>query len=108
MSNTISKLQKIRAFSVNSADNERQSSNKGIYNSFETASKYTKNAGWYGSNGEVVQLPNIYADEEGTLYTVKEIGDFTDVKEVKEKELLESIQSKLTPEELEFAKKVLK
>jgi len=104
----LTNLEKVNAYTVNISVDEYDCKDTGLYNTHAIATEKAKRAGWYGSDGTVKQLENIYVDDEGILYSVNKLGMFTDVKEAKDKELLESIQSKLTPEELEFAKKVLK
>lgn len=96
------KLKPIKAYSVNSSDDEWKSSNKGVYKDYNIASTKTKGAGWYGSDGKVVDLDDVYEDGNGELYTVKHVGKFTDVAEKFREDTLASIKSKLTKAELEL------
>lgn len=93
-------LNPIQAFTVNSPDDEYRSSDKGIYRTKEIAQSKCKNAGWYGSAGKVEEKDDIYIDENGTLYEVTKLGGFTDEDIRKKNDLIESIKSKLTQEEL--------
>jgi len=96
------KLKLVKAYTVYSSDDERHSSNKGVYQDYNIASTKAVGSGWYGSNGEVKDLNDVYEDESGELYTVKHIGKFTDVAEKFKEDTLASIKSKLTKEELEL------
>ena len=98
------KLKPITAYTINSADDERGSSDKGIYRNWEIANAKAPKSGWYGSNGTVETLKNIYEDEDGDVYRVVKFGKSTDDLEAYTKSMSETIKSKLTPEELEFLK----
>lgn len=98
------KLKPITAYTVNSADDERRSSDKGIYRNYSIASQKAQKSGWYGSDGTVETLKDIYEDEFGDVYRVTKIGKSTDDLEAYTKSMSETIKSKLTPEELEFLK----
>jgi hypothetical protein len=93
-------LTKVSAYTVNSADSETTSSDKGLYSDLNIATVKAKGAGWYGSNGEARGLLDIWQDEYGDLYQVTPLGKFTDVAEKYKEDLVNSIKSKLTPEEL--------
>jgi hypothetical protein len=96
------KLKPINAYTVYSSDDEMRSSNKGVYKDYNIASTKAIGSGWYGSNGEVKSLNDVYEDESGELYTVKHVGKFTDVAEKFREDTLASIKSKLTKAELEL------
>lgn len=98
------KLKPIEAWTVNSSDDERRSSNKGVYRNYSEATKKAPNSGWYGSNGTVEKLKNIFEDENGDLYEVKPLGKSTDDKEKYELKMKQQISSKLTEEEIKFIK----
>lgn len=98
------KLKPITAYTINSADDERKSSDKGIYRNYSIASQKAPKSGWYGSDGTVETLNGIYEDENGDVYRVTKFGKSTDDLEVYTKSMSETIKSKLTPEELEFLK----
>lgn len=96
------KLKKVTAYTVNSSDDEWKSSDKGVYKDSRIASTKTKGAGWYGSDGEVREMKDVYEDENGELYTVKHIGKYMDVEEKFREETIASIKTKLTKEELDL------
>ena len=96
------KLKPIKAYTVYSSDDEMRPSNKGVYKDYNIASTKAVGAGWYGSNGEVKDLNDVYEDESGELYTVKHVGNFTDADEKLKEDTLASIKSKLTKAELEL------
>ena len=98
------RLKPVKAFTIYSSDDDRRSSEKGIYKDYAIASKKAKGCGWYGSDGEVRTKDGIFEDEQGGLYNVKFIGNFTDVAEKEREETLASIKSKLTEQELAFLK----
>lgn len=93
------------AYTVHSTDSETTSSDKGVYKDVSIANKKSIGAGWYGSNGEVRPLYDIFEDEKGKLYQVKCLGYPTNESEEHKQKLLKSITSKLTDEELEFISK---
>ena len=93
------------AYTVHSSDSEVRSSDKGVYKDISIANKMAIGSGWWGSNGEVKLLENIFEDEKGRLYQVKFLGYPTNEDEEHKKNLLESIKSKLTDEELNFINK---
>lgn len=95
-------LTPIDAYTVNSADDEYRSSDKGIYRSLAIAEQFSKGSGWYGSDGTVESKENVFVDPNGILYEVKLIGYFTDEAQQMKKDLMESIKSKLSPEEFEM------
>lgn len=76
-------LIKVSAYTINSSDDEIRSSDKGVYKSQPIAYQKSKKSGWYGSDGTVKMLDNIYEDIDGVLYSVKKIGKYTDVAENK-------------------------
>lgn len=94
-------LTETTAYTVRAAINEWQSNTKGIYSAYSAAQIDCKEAGWYGSDGKVETMINIYTDGE-KLYEVKCIGEFTDKAAESKKEMLEKIKAKLTPEEWDF------
>lgn len=98
----ILKLKPVKAYTIYSSDNEYTSSPKGCYRDYNIASIKAVGSGWYGLNGTVKSLDDIYQDENGELYNVKKIGKFTDEEENYKEQLLENVKSKLTKEELEF------
>ena len=91
-----------KAYTINSADNEYSSSNKGVYKDYNIASTKAKGSGWYGSNGTVEDVTDLYQDVNGVLYKIKLIGKFTDEEEKYRTDTINSIKSKLTKEELEL------
>lgn len=94
-------LNKVTAYTVYSADDEMRSSNKGVYKDFNLASVKAVGSGWFGSNGEVRELQDVYQEQEGpNLYQVVRMGKYLDVEDEYKKRLVMSIKSKLTPEEL--------
>ena len=93
-------LKKVTAYTVYSSDNEWTGSEKGSYKSSDIASVKAKGAGWYGSDGQVRVKKDVYSDEEGNLYNVTKIGKFIDELEKEYQAVINSIKSKLTPEEL--------
>ena len=96
------KLTPVIAYTVHSADDERSSSDKGLYKDYAIASTKAPKSGWYDSDGEVREKKNIYTDESGELYEVKHLGQFDDVSEKYRQETITSIKAKLTKEELEL------
>lgn len=92
-------LTKINAYTINSADSEYRSSNKGVYRDYSVAAVRAPNSGWYGSNGTVENI-EVWQDENGELYSVKPLGKFTDEVEKYKEDLISSIKAKLTTEEL--------
>jgi len=98
------KLKPITAYTINSADDERRSSDKGIYRRYQVALDNAPKSGWYGSNGTVETLKDIYEDEHGDVYRVTKFGKSTDDLEEYNQMMREVINSKLTPEELKFLK----
>lgn len=108
MKETLNNLEKVNAYTIRLQVSERETKQVGVYNTYAVASEKAKGAGWYGTDGEVYELENIYVDDNGILYNVKKLGDFTDVKEKKEQTLLESVTAKLTAEEMDFIKNKLK
>ena len=98
-------LTQVNGYAVRASDDERSSSIKGYYKEYHTASKAAENAGWYGSNG-TVEPTQLYEDNEGNIYVIKYAGKYTDVAKKEREELISSINSKLTKEELELLKKL--
>lgn len=94
------KLKKVIAYTVYSSDDERRSSEKGVYKDRNIAATKAVGSGWYGSDGEVREKKDVYDDGNGNLYHAVPIGQFTDVSEKYREETLASIKSKLTKEEL--------
>jgi hypothetical protein len=92
-------LKKIEAYTVHSTDNDRTSSNKGVYRNSSIAAVRAVKAGWYGSDGTVISI-EVWEDENGDLYNLKKLGKFTDEAEQYKENLMASIKSKLTTEEL--------
>jgi len=98
-------LTKVEGYAVRTTDDERSSSIKGYYKTYHTASKAAEGTGWYGSNG-TVEPTELYEDSNGNIYVIKYTGKYTDVAKKEREELIESINSKLTTEELELLKKL--
>lgn len=96
------KLIPIIAYTINSADDEYKSSDKGVYKDYAIASTKAPKSGWYDSDGDVRKKENIYQDDAGELYEVKHIGQFTDVSEKYREDTIASIKSKLTEQELKL------
>lgn len=94
-------LKMVEAYTVHSQDDERRSSDKGIYTTWESANKKTKGSGWWGSDGRVIEKI-VYVDSEGEVYEVKKLGKFTDLSEEYNLKMSEAIKSKLSKEEIEF------
>lgn len=92
-------IKKINAYTVHSSDDERTSSDKGVYRSSSIAAVKARKSGWYGSDGTVKNI-EVWEDENGNLYKVKAIGKFTDEAEKYRADLIASIKAKLTIEEL--------
>lgn len=96
------KLISVTAYTVNSADNEMRSSDKGTYKDYNTARVDAMGSGWYGSDGTVKIKEDVYQDENKELYIVKHIGKFTDEEAKYKNDLMASIKSKLTEAELKL------
>lgn len=94
------KLKPVTAYTVYSSDNDRQSSEKGIYKDSSIAAIKAVGSGWYGSDGEVRDKKNVYEDENGKLYIVNYFGEFNDVAEQYRIDTIASIKTKLTQAEL--------
>lgn len=92
-------LKKIDAYTVNSSDDEMRSSDKGVYRNSSVAAVRAVKSGWYGSDGTVKNI-EVWEDENGDLYTLKKLGKFTDEAEKYKENLMTSIKSKLTNEEM--------
>jgi len=92
-------LKKINAYTINSADDDFRSSDKGVYRNLSVATERAPKSGWYGSNGTVKNI-EVWEDEDGELYSLKPLGKFTDEAEQYKENLMASIKSKLTTEEL--------
>ena len=95
-------LIKVKAFTIRATVDEWGSENKGMYLDKKTAQAKSFGIGWYGSNGEVIELDNIYEDSEGILYTVECFGKPTEVEADFVKKTRQSIFSKLSADELEY------
>lgn len=104
MKDILKNLEKVIAYSLTIPVSETEDKAVGIYNNREIALETGKKAGWYGRDGTVTKLENIFIDDDGKIYQIKELGWFTELQEAREKQMLESIISKLTPDELEFVK----
>ena len=70
-------LQSVTAYTVNSADDEKRSSNKGLYSTLQSAQDNCKGVGWYGSDGTVEKI-EVYMDANRNFYQVKPLGKPTD------------------------------
>jgi hypothetical protein len=92
-------LEKIQAYTVYSADTERTSSSKGLYRDYTDAFKASRGAGFYGSDGEVLEK-EVWQDSSGNIYEVKEVNGFTLENKSKQEALYKSIREKLTDEEM--------
>ena len=90
------------AYTIHVPVDERTSKDIGVYKDVSIANKKSFGAGWYGSNGEVRHLENIFEDDKGILYQVKCLGYPTNESEERKENLLKSIKSKLSEEELDF------
>ena len=88
------------AFTIDSADDDMRSSEKGLYLDRAVAEQRAKKSGWCGSDGTVIHLKDVWVDDNGTLYRVKKVGLPTDVAEEKVKKMDRDIRAKLTPEEM--------
>lgn len=95
-------LKKVKAYTIYSQDDDIRSSNKGVYKDCNIASLKAVGAGWYGSNGIVKDLENIYEDENGELYEVIKKGKFTDTEEKFREDTILNIKKKLTKSELDL------
>lgn len=96
-------LTPVKAFAVYASDDDKSGSIKGYYSTRIIAEIKTKGAGWYGSNGEVLEK-TLYSD--GTnIYEVKNLGMFGDVAEKFKEDMTASIKSKLTQAEWDFLNK---
>lgn len=93
-------LTKVTAYTVYSSDSDITSSEKGYYKNYNIASTKCKKVGWFGFDGEVREKKDVYSDENGELYIVKHVGQFTDVSEKYREDIIAQIKSKLTKEEL--------
>lgn len=102
MNTIIKNLTKVVAYTIHSQDDERTSSNKGVYKDSSIASAKAHKSGWYGTDGDVRQIDDIFQDENGELYNVKYIGQYTDVSEKIKEDTIASIKSKLTDAELKL------
>lgn len=96
-------LTSVTAFTIHSADDEYRSSNKGLYKDLSVANLKAPKSGWYGGDGVVRPMDDIWEDEEGNPYRVTPLV-YTDVLMNKEAQLKASIKSKLNEEELKFLK----
>jgi hypothetical protein len=94
-------LKKTSGYTVNSSDSEYASSDKGLYRNYNYASTKAKGSGWYGADGEVRDV-EVWQDQNGELYSVKHVGKFQDDEEEFRKNVMNSIKSKLTQEELKI------
>jgi len=94
-------LSKINAFTINSEDDDKRSSNKGCYKDYNIASINAKNCGWFGSNGSVEKM-EVWQDEDELLYTLTPIGHFTDAIESYRNDVIDNIKAKLTDAEIKL------
>lgn len=94
-------LTKVSAWAVKASIDERRSAIKGYYKDGNIAAVDAKGAGWYGSDGDAIQV-ELYEDEQGNIYTLKCEGVYIDVGRKYKEEAMESIKAKLTPEELKL------
>lgn len=94
------KLIKVTAFKVVASIDERQSGIKGYYKDKRIATQDAKGAGFYGSNGTVTAV-NLWTD--GTdIFELNNLGKYTDEDAEYRAKAIDSIKSKLTPEELQL------
>jgi hypothetical protein len=94
-------LKKITVFAVRASIDEKSFAIKGYYQDKNIAGIDSKKAGWFGSDGEVIEV-TIYQDEHGNIYKVEELGMFKDKDREYKDEVLNKIKSKLTGAEREF------
>lgn len=96
-------LTHIKGYAMSSSDDERSSSIKGYFRDFSAASAASKSAGWFGGDGNVNEVENLYTD--GNRLFVVEFASDPEY-EKKEKQIIADrikiIKKKLDPDEIEL------
>ena len=100
-------LKKVKAYTIYSQDDEKSSSCKGLFKAYEAAAYKAPGSGWFGSNGEVIELDDVYEDSTGELFRIERLGQFDDVSEQFKQDVISSIKSKVTKEEFSIIQKAL-
>ena len=96
-------LTHVKGFAMISSDNETSHSIKGYYRDHTVASAATQGAGWYGGNGWVEEVDNLYTDGS-RLFVLEPVSNPEYEKEeaILKAAQIEKIKSKLTPNEIEL------
>jgi hypothetical protein len=97
-------LNNTKVYAVEASVDEWKHEILGYYREYSVATIKAKKAGWYGSDGKVVDV-ELYQDFEGNLYDVKSLGKPSDVQEEYVNEMTDTIKSKLSEAEWAFLKK---
>lgn len=97
-------IKKTLGYEVTLMSDERNSYKAGCYGSATEADAAAKGSSWYGGNGTVNQIDNLFTDGKH-LYKVELVGtqiDFAKAEKKRIAALHDSILRKLTVDELEY------